>query len=168
MTTNMLMVMRGLLIAATVVSALMAGAFLERSLVHDPAWGQLGAQAWAAFSLHADLGFHGAAYYPPFGIGAALLSIAAALSLHSNSSELRAVTIATYAGALFAVTGLLMTLLAAPNMLQVPSFINDPAGLQRLFAGFVFWGNIRGVLQTLAFFANLWALTAALQLQVEH
>ncbi len=130
--------------------------------MHNEVWRELGAGAWAAYSLHADLSLRAALLYPFLGIGVAILSAAAAVGFRRQRSRLRPVAIPIYAGALFAVSGLLVTFLAAPNMLSVPRLLDDPVGLQRALDGFVFWGDIRGALQFLAFVANLWALAATL------
>jgi len=74
----------------------------------------------------------------------------------------RSAALPIYGGALLAVSGRLMTFLAGPHMLSVPRLINDPAGLQRALDGFVFWGDIRGALQALAFVANLASLALLL------
>jgi hypothetical protein len=149
---------RSLLIAATALSGLLAGFNLDRSVVHNPAWHSLGAPAWAAYSLHADLSIRAAMLYPFLGIGVALLSVAALVSYLRERSESHSAAPPIYGGALFAVSGLLMTFLAAPNMLSVPHLVDDPAGLNRALDGFVFWGDIRGTFQVLAFVANLWSL----------
>ena len=151
---------RNLLVVAILIGGLLAGFNLDRSLVHNPAWRELGAQAWAAYSLHADLSYRAAALYPFLGIGEALVSVAAAISFWRSGGRSRPAALPVHGGALFAVSGLLMTLLAAPNMLSIPRLANDPAGLANALAGFIFWGDIRGALQILAFFVNLWSLIA--------
>ncbi len=153
---------RGLLIATTLLGGLMAGFNLDRAIVHNAAWHGLGANAWAAYSLHADLDIRAAMLYPFLGIGMALLSAAAAISFRRDRNEPRSAALPIHAGALFAISGLLMTFFAAPHMLSVPRVVNDPVGLQRALDGFVFWGDIRGALQILAFFANLWSLVTIL------
>jgi hypothetical protein len=144
------------LIAATFLAGLLAGFNLDRSLVHNPGWCQLGASAWAAYSQHADLSARGGFLYPFLGIGEAVLAMAAIVGLPHSSSGVRAVPL--YAAALFAVVGLMTTVLAGPNMLMVPWLAGNPAGLQKALDGFVFWGDVRGALQILAFFALLWSL----------
>ena len=63
---------RNLLVAATLVGGLLAGANVDRALVAMPAWQQVGPESWAAFSRHADLG-NGFVLYPVEAVGAALL-----------------------------------------------------------------------------------------------
>ena len=67
------------LIIGTVVVAAFGGALIDRAVVATPAWEQLGPAAWAAYSCHADLG-NGLIAYPIYGIGLAVLAIAAAIS----------------------------------------------------------------------------------------
>ena len=153
---------RVLLTMATFLSGLLAGFNLDRSLVHNAAWRRLGAAAWAAYSLDADLSFRAAMLYPLLGIGVALLSVAAMVSYRRDRSEARSAALPIYGSALFALSGLLMTFLAGPHMLSVPRLIDDPAGLKRALDGFVFWGDIRGGFQVLAFVANLWSLALVL------
>jgi hypothetical protein len=130
--------------------------------VHNAAWHKLGDDAWAAYSLDADLDIRAAMLYPFLGIGMALLSAAAAISFRRNRSEPRSAAMPIHAGALFAISGLLMTFFAAPHMLSVPRVVNDPVGLECALDGFVFWGDIRGTLLILAFIANLWSLVTIL------
>jgi len=99
--------------------------------------------------------------YPFLGIGGALLSIAAAVSLSRDRAP-RNVALPVHAGATLTVGGLLATTQAAPIMLSVATMGDDPALVQHALDGFVFWGGIRGVLQVLAFGANLWSLAAIL------
>ena len=59
-----------------------------------------------------------------------------------------------------AAAGLLLTLVAAPIMLGLRNTLN-PASLQGAFAGFWFWGNVRGICQLIAFVAAVTALMRA-------
>jgi hypothetical protein len=147
---------RFLLIAAAAASGLLAGADLDREIVAMPAWQQVGAVPWAAFSRQADLG-NGLVLYPVEAIGGFLLILAAIVSFHLD----RAATgrFALYGAALLAAAGLLCTVKAAPIMLGVAR-LEDPAALRQVFEGFRHWGGIRAVFQVLAFLATLWALAA--------
>jgi cysteinyl-tRNA synthetase len=146
-----------LLIAATLLGGLLAGGNIDRAVVQDAAWHQVGAAAWAAYSRHADLSARGLALYPLLGIGGALFSIAAAISFRRNLRVPRSAAVPIYGGALLTAAGLLATTRAAPIMLGVPQLGDDPARLQQAFDGFEVWGNIRSIFQVLAFVANLWA-----------
>jgi hypothetical protein len=77
----------------------------------------------------------------------------------------RSAGVAISAATVFAMGGLGMTIVAAPNMLSVPRLAGDPGGLQSAMEGFVFWGDIRGALQILAFFASLWSLAVITRLE---
>ena len=70
---------RLLLAAATFVSGILAGGVVDRVIVGGPAWHKLGAEVWAAYSRHADLG-NGLVAYPVQAIGGALLIVSAAAS----------------------------------------------------------------------------------------
>ena len=147
---------RSLLVAAIVLSGLLAGGNIDRAIVAMPAWQQVGSPAWAEFSRHADLA-NGLFLYPIEAIGSFVLILAAIASLHLDRAAKGRVVLPIYGAALLSVGGLLCTLKAAPIMLGVEG-LGDPAALRQAFDGFRFWGNIRGVFQVLAFLAAVWAL----------
>jgi len=149
-----------LLIGATLLHGFLAGGNVERALVHMPAWRKLGPRAWAAFSRQADLG-RGLWLYPFEAIAGAVLTVAAAIAFQFDPGAARAAALPLYLGAALALGGLLATTQAAPKMLSLRRLADDdlPA-LQRAFDGFERWGNVRAVLQVLAFMANVWALAA--------
>jgi hypothetical protein len=153
----------GLLIAATLLNGFLAGFNLDRSIVHNAAWHQLGPLAWADYSQHADLAVRGAILYPFLGIGGAFLSVAAAISFLRNEVAPRSAALPIYAGALLTISGLLVTTEAAPYMLSMTHLAGDSAGLQRALDGFVFWSNVRSWFQIVAFFMNLWSLATILE-----
>src|SRR5258708_35537746 len=100
---------RVLLTMATFLSGLLAGFNLDRSLVHNAAWRRLGAAAWAAYSLDADLSFRAAMLYPLLGIGVALLSVAAMVSYPRDRSEARSPGLPVYGRALLSLRRAVMT-----------------------------------------------------------
>src|SRR5260370_34883297 len=102
---------RVLLTMATFLSGLLAGFNLDRSLVHNAAWRRLGAAAWAAYSLDADLSFRAAMLYPLLGIGVALLSVAAMVRYPRDRSEAASAALPIYGTAPVALRGLVLTLL---------------------------------------------------------
>ena len=93
--------MRLLLILSTFVSGLLAGGNIDRAFVAMPAWQQVGAPSWAAFSRHADLG-NGLVLYPVEAVGGALLTLAAAIMIHFDRNAPRAAIVSLYAAVLFA------------------------------------------------------------------
>ena len=54
------------------------------------------------------------------------------------------------------------TIKAAPFMMSLRRIDDNASALQKAFNGFRRWGNVRGILQILAFLANVWALLAVL------
>jgi hypothetical protein len=76
-----------LILAATVVTGLLAGASLDKSIVQLPARRRMGVVEFAAFSRAADLG-NGLILYPILGIGAALFTILAALAAFLQKTPL--------------------------------------------------------------------------------
>jgi hypothetical protein len=147
---------RSLLVAAIVLSGLLAGGNVDRAIVAMPAWQHVGAPAWAEFSRHADLG-NGLFLYPIEAIGSFVLILAAMASLHVDRAAKGRVALPIHGAVLLSAGGLLCTIKAAPIMLGVEG-LADPAALQQAFDSFHFWGNIRGVFQVLAFVAVVWAL----------
>ncbi len=147
---------RYLLFAATVLGGLLAGGNVDRAIVAMPAWDRVGAVAWAEFSRHADLG-NGLVLYPFEAIGSFLLILAATVSLHIDRAATRRNALPIHAALLLSAGGLLCTLKAAPIMLGIGGAA-DPTTLRHALDGFHFWGNIRGVLQVLAFVATVSAL----------
>lgn len=150
---------RNLIIAATILDSVLAGATLDRGVVGFPAWRYLGVRSWAAYSRHADMGT-GIFFYPGLAIGGSILSIAAALNHLREEPAPGAAAIPIYGAAALALSGLLMTLKAGPFMLSVRVSGDDERKLQYAFDGLYFWSALRGALQIGAFLANLWSLVA--------
>lgn len=140
---------------------------LNRTLVEMPAWRYLGAEAWAAFSVRADLG-NGRTLYPLAGIGGTVLILGAAIAFRLNPRRPWSVAIPLYGAALMAVCVMLITTQAAPIMLSLHRISSDPAALQKAFEGFYRWDSIRAVFGTLEGCAEIWALVALLSLPVRN
>jgi hypothetical protein len=148
-----------LLVAATLVSGLLAGGVVDRVLVGGPAWSELGANAWVEFSRRADLGT-GLVVYPIEGIGATLIIFAVVLSSYFDRNTGRAVTIPLYCALAFSVMGLLLTAKAAPIMLSLGA-PQSAVAERRAFDEFFVWGlYLRGAADILAFAAVIWALAS--------
>jgi hypothetical protein len=146
-----------LLAAATFLTGILAGGVADRVIVGGPAWYELGSDAWARYSRLADLGA-GLVAYPIEGIGSTLLIIAAALSNHFDRKPPHAATLPLYIALGLSITGLLLTVKAAPIMLGLPSAQSSVA-VRRAFDEFFLWGlHIRGLADVLAFAALVWAL----------
>ena len=138
---------------------------LNRTLVDMPAWRHLGAEAWATFSLRADLG-NGEILYPFIGIGGTVLILAAAVAFRLCPRRPWSVAIPLYGAALMAVCVMLTTTQAAPIMLSLHRIGNNPAALQQAFEGFYRWDSIRAVFGALEGCAEILALVAVLSASV--
>lgn len=152
-------VARECIIAATLLNGILASGNINRGFVDMPAWHQVGAAAWAAFSRHADLGTMAMIFYPFEAICGTILSVAAAVSFRRSGVGPRRAAFPIYAAVIFAIGGLAATTQAAPIMLSV-RHLTAPADLARALDGFTFWGSVRGVCQVLAYLANFWSLLA--------
>ena len=147
-----------LILAATVVTGLLAGASLDKALVQLSARHRLGVIGFAAFSRANDLG-NGLIAYPLFGIGAALLTIIAALAALLQNMPL-ALSAPLCISAVLALLHSLMTARAAPAMLSLRRLDDDEAALTNTFDHFARWHNRRTILQVLNFITLVWALVA--------
>jgi hypothetical protein len=150
---------RTLIVAATLFNGALAGGNINGLLVAMPAWRRVGPVAWATFSRKADLG-NGLILYPLEAFGGAIFSIAAAFSLRRQRNVRGSAALPINLAALLTIGGLLVTSQAAPKMLSLRTLNDDTDALQRAFDGFAFWSGVRGVMQVLAWVANLWSLIA--------
>jgi hypothetical protein len=149
---------RGLLIATTAVGGLM-GSLLDRIVVATPAWQHLGAQAWAAYSRHADLG-NGQILYPLGYIGLTVLAVAAAVAVRADHTAPRSAAAPVYLQTLFMITVMALTIKAAP-ILDSTARLSQASALRQAFSQFTFWGvYLRGAAVILAFLSSVWALAA--------
>src|SRR5258706_14190966 len=147
-----------LILAATVVTGLLAGASLDKAIVQLPARQRMGVVAFSAFSRANDLG-NGLIVYPAFGISAALLTIIAALAAFLQGAPSAQVW-PLYISALLAVLHSVTTVRAAPNMLSLRGSNSDETILTETLNRFAKWHNLRAVLQLLNFVMMLWAVVA--------
>ena len=105
-----------LALIACVLSGSLAGINIDGFVVRFPAWRQLGAEAWAAYSREADLG-NGIFLYPILAIDHALLVVGITIDLHYRGPA--AALPAAYVTVALAFAGLLLTARAAPIMLSL-------------------------------------------------
>jgi hypothetical protein len=150
-----------LILAATIVTGLLAGASLDKSIVQLPARQRMGVVGFAAFSRANDLG-NGLIVYPALGIGAALLTIFAALAVFLRGIPL-AQAWPLYLSAILALLHSAATARAAPNMLRLRQPTNDEALLTEALDRFARWHNLRAALQLLNFLMLVWAVITYLQ-----
>lgn len=147
-----------LILAATVATGLLAGASLDKAIVQLPARHRMGVVGFAAFSRANDLG-NGLIVYPVIGIGAALLTIIAALAVVLRGTPLTHAW-PVYVSALFALLHSFATTRAAPNMLSLRQPTNDEATLTKTLNRFAKWHSVRTGLLVLNFVMLVWATVA--------
>jgi hypothetical protein len=145
-----------LLVGATAATGILAGASLDQSIKQLPARHRIGMVAFSAYSRAADLG-NGIIWYAAIGIGAAMLTIAAAIAAYLLGIPARA-ALPLYLAAGLAVLHSLVTTQAAPTNFSQRRVATDEASLARIFDRFARWQVLRAALQVLNFGALLWAL----------
>ncbi|HML04752.1 MAG TPA: hypothetical protein VK426_03160, partial [Methanobacterium sp.] len=106
----------------------------------------------------ADLG-KGILWYAILGIGAAALTIIAAVAAYFNGMNPN-ITTPLYIAAVLAVLHSLATTQAAPINFSQRKVDQDEAALTNVFSRFEKWQSLRAVLQTLNFAVMLWAMIA--------
>lgn len=149
-----------LLIFATGVNGILAGASLDQSIKQLPARHKIGVQIYSVYSQASDLG-NGIAWYAMIGIGAAALTILATLVAFSQRSSLPTVT-PLYVAAGLSVLHSLMTTQAAPTLFSQRRHAPDEAALVEIFNRFARWQTLRVFFQVLTFGALLWAIVAVM------
>src|SRR5215208_5347738 len=147
-----------LILAATLVTGLLAGASLDKAIVQLPARHRMGILEFATFSRANDLG-NGLITYPVLGISSALLAILAALVAFLQKTPFQHAW-PLYVSVLLALLHSVTTSRAAPTMLSLREPINDESRLVETFNRFAKWHNLRAVLQILNFMMLVWAIVA--------
>jgi hypothetical protein len=147
-----------LIVAATAADGLLAGASLDQSIKQLPARHKIGPVAYSEYSCASDLG-SGILWYAILGIGAAVLTIAAAVAAFFQGVPPASST-PLYVAAGLAVLHSLATTQAAPTNFSQRGVAKDEAALARVFNRFERWQTLRTALQVLNFGAILWALVA--------
>ena len=144
---------RVLTLVATASSGVLAGASLDQSIKQLPARHKLGPVGFARYSQAADLS-NGVLWYASAGVGAASLTIAAAIVGWVNRlpSPRRELLAAAAAGA---VLHSLTTLKAAPINFSQRAAAHDAARLANIFNRFERWQSIRCAFQVLTFLVLL-------------
>jgi hypothetical protein len=145
-----------LAVAATAADGLLAGASLDQSIKLLPARHKIGLVAYSAYSRASDLG-PGILWYGILGVGAALLTIAAAVAALVEGVP-PAGTTPLYVASGLAVLHSLATTQAAPTNFSQRRVADDATALARVFDSFERWQTLRAALQVLNFGVMLWAL----------
>lgn len=145
-----------LTVCALAANGLLAGISLDTSAVKLPARRRIGARAYAAFARGADLG-NGIAVYAAVGVGAAALTLAAALVELVDLGPVPVVLPMCVAAAL-SLGHSFTTARAAPVMLSLRIAADDEALLAARLDRFTRWQAARAVLQIATFAATIWAV----------
>src|SRR5262245_31115732 len=140
-----------LMLAATAATGILAGASLDQSIKQLPARHRMGVVAFSAYSRAADLS-NGVVWYAVIGIGAAALTISAAVVARWQGQAAGQVVALDLAAAL-AVLHSLVTTQAAPTNFSQRRAVGDEAALTQIFNRFERWQVLRAVLQVLNFAA---------------
>jgi len=148
-----------LLIAAAIANGLLAGASLDKALVQLPARRKIGLHAMAEYNRATDLG-PGLILYPALGLGAPLLTIAAAMAVYFGLDVSNAGVSWILLGALLSVGHMITTAQAAPNLLQLRGSIPADGELEGLYGRFAGWSGVRTLLQVSTFIVVVVALIA--------
>src|SRR5437870_2024109 len=150
-----------LLAAAVMVNGLLAGASLDKAITQLPARRKIGLRAMAEYHRATDLG-PGLFLYPPLGLGAPLLTWAAAVALYQGGDVSGGAVLWIAVGAVLSIGLILTTARAAPNLLRLRKGILSEKELTDLYERFATWSGLRSVLQLSTFLVVVLALASAL------
>jgi hypothetical protein len=149
-----------LLLVAVIGNGLLVGASLDQSIKQLPTRRRIGVVAFSEYSKAGDLG-NGIAWYAALGIGAALLTLIAAivgLTDHPGAQSAAALWLAL----LLTVAHSLTTARAAPANFSQRAAAGDAARLEAIFDRFERWQTTRATLQVLTLLSVAWALEAGI------
>jgi hypothetical protein len=150
----------GVLLAATVCSALACGATFDQMFKQLPARHQIGATAYAAYVRAADLS-NGLIWYPIIGISTTLLCVAAVVTgvlNHPNASHIAALSALALGTIVFTVA----TARAAPTLLTLRTGAVTEATAQATLNRFARFNAVRAVGIAVAVAASAWALAVSI------
>jgi hypothetical protein len=150
-----------LIILATALNGIVAGASLDQAIKQLPTRHRIGSVLYSTYSKNADLG-NGLPWYVGLGISTVLATIGATLSgvLQQLSSE----KMLPLCGAVvLSVLHSLVTSQAAPLMFRQRQYENDEAALTMIFNRFSRLHLFRTLFQVLTFASLLWALISYLR-----
>ncbi len=141
----------------SIFTGILAGTNIDRYVVQVPAWRHVSIVSWGAYSRYADLG-NGLFLYPFEAIGSFLLLLAVSFIVLKDKIRYKYVALPALLATGFAALGLILTIFAAPVMLNIPTLGDNEILLQQAFDKFHFWGLFRAIAQLLSFFASVWVL----------
>ncbi len=150
-----------LLGAAVIVNGLLAGASLDKAITQLPARRKIGLRAMAEYHRATDLG-PGLFLYPTFGLGAPLLTWAAAVVLFQGRDVSAGAIFWIAVGAILSISHVITTARAAPNLLRLRKGILPEKELEELYQRFAKWSGVRSFLQVSTFIVVVIATVSAL------
>jgi branched-subunit amino acid ABC-type transport system permease component len=145
-----------LIVLATVLNGIAAGATLDQAIKQLPTRHRIGVIAYSTYSKAADLG-NGLPWYISLGVSAVVLTIGAAtvIALQQRPTS---TTIPLYLAVVLSIGHSLVTSQAAPTLFSQRQHDNDQAALTKIFTRFPRLNALRAALQVLTFATLLWAL----------
>jgi hypothetical protein len=149
-----------LLVAALIANGLLVGASLDQSIKQLPTRRRIGVVAFSDYSKAGDLG-RGIVWYAALGIGAALLTVSAAV-LGLTGQPDGPTAAALWWALLLTIAHSAATARAAPTNFSQRAAAGDPARLEAIFDRFARWQTTRAILQVLTLLSVAWALAASI------
>jgi hypothetical protein len=149
-----------LLVAAMLGNGLLVGASLDQVIKQLPARHRIGVLAFSDYSKAGDLG-RGVPWYATLGIGAALLTVVAALVGLADQPDAQ-MSAALWLALALTVAHSFTTLRAAPLNFSQRAAAGDATRLAAIFDRFERWSTARATLQALTLLSVAWALVASI------
>ncbi|GEM_PF-4489232 len=145
--------MQTLLTIATILNALIAGAALDKAVIGLPARRKIGVHAFANYFRATDLG-PGRFWYPVFGLGGPLLTIASTMMAFVRGVA----SLLLLAAAFFALLHIIATANAAPNGLKLKNSSLSEESIYSILKRFSAWNAVRAIALLGTFLCSLFAL----------
>jgi hypothetical protein len=149
-----------LLLAAVLGNGHLVGASLDQTIKQLPTRRRIGAVAFSEYSRAGDLS-NGVAWYATLGVGAAVLTVIAAIAGLTDSPS-AALSTALWLAVILTIAHSFTTGRAAPINYSQRAAAGDATRLDAIFDRFERWSRARSALQTLTLLAVTWALVAAI------
>jgi hypothetical protein len=147
-----------LMVAATALNGILAGASLDQSIKQLPARHRIGVVAYSTYSKAADLG-NGIPWYIGIGVSAVLLTIGAAIAALSQQVASQT-TLPLFVAVGLSILHSLVTTQAAPTMFSQRQHENEEVALTQVFNRFARLQTLRALVQVITFATLLWALVS--------
>jgi hypothetical protein len=141
-----------LIIAACLITGLLAGGSVDRYVVQVPAWRHMNILNWAEYTRYAEFG-NGLYLYPFEVLGSFILLFTSSAIVLINKQKFSDIALPVFLATGFATLGLIFTFFSFPVMLSIQSMGNDKMLIQNAFDKYHFWGLLRTFAQLLSFIA---------------